>query len=311
VRKLGAILIIVIIGYLQTGLAQVRPGERAVVRRFGRVIAKPGPGLWIGLPYGFERVDRVPIEMVRSVRVGINPKEEDADDAAPVGQLLTGDHNVVDVQVLIDYAIKEDQLEDFVVNADQAERILAQLAEAALSEWVAGKPVDEVLLRGKVELAGFLTARLGERLAPYQLGMVIQGASVVYVAPPKDVKPSFDEVNSAQTAIGTRQQEAKQEAARRLREVDAERDRIERMASAYASEQILLARAEAEAFEKRLRQYQILRQTNPHVLSSIWWEEMSKLFTQMKASGRIDLLDNHLGGDGLDITVAPALPKKR
>ena len=261
VRKVIIIFGALLVGYLLTGVTQVRPGERAAVRRFGRIIAKPGPGLWVGLPYGFERVDRIPVEMVRSVRVGFNPNVEELDVDAPVGQLLTGDHNVVDVQVLIDYVVKEDRLEDFVIHADKAEGILARLAEAALSEWVAGKPVDEVLLRGKVELPNFLTERIQNRLKPYQLGLAIQGASIVHVLPPKDVKPSFDEVTSAQTAIRTREQEARQESSRRLREVDAERDRIERLASAYASEQILSARAEAETFENRLRQYQSLRQT--------------------------------------------------
>ena len=32
------ILILVVVAYLLTGVTQVRPGERAVVRRFGRVV---------------------------------------------------------------------------------------------------------------------------------------------------------------------------------------------------------------------------------------------------------------------------------
>jgi len=31
----------------------------------------------------------------------------------------------------------------------------------------------------------------------------------------------------------------------------------------------------------------------------------------MKDDGRLDLLDNRLGRDGLDITISPSLPKKR
>ena len=71
-----------------------------------------------------------------------------------------------------------------------------------------------------------------------------------------------------------------------------------------------LAQAEADTFEKRLHQYQELRRDNPHFLAGIWWDQIGKLFTQMKETGRLDLLDNHLGADGLDITVSPQLPKK-
>src|SRR5262249_10512176 len=146
---------------------------------------------------------------------------------------------------------------------------------------------------------------------PYRLGVNIQAASVGYLLPPTEVKDAFDEVNRAQTAIRTREHLALQEASRRLRQAEAERENIQKMTAAYVREQLVLARAEAETFEKRLKQYQQLRRDNPHILAGIWWDEMSKLFTQMKNGGRIDLLDNHLAGDGLDITVAPSMQKKR
>jgi hypothetical protein len=83
------------------------------------------------------------------------------------------------------------------------------------------------------------------------------------------------------------------------------------MTAAYVKEQRVMARAEADTFTRRLEQYRQLRRDNPAILTGIWWEEMGKLFAQMRKSGRVDLLDNHLAADGLDITVAPALPKKR
>src|SRR5262249_50781624 len=183
--------------------------------------------------------------------------------------------------------------------------------EAVLAEWVAGHTVDEVLLRGKVELPAFLTQHTQARLGPYQLGVVIQGASVAYLLPPSEVKRDFDEVTRAQTQIRTLEYNARQEAATRLRRAEAEKYQIERQAAAYVREQLVQARAEAEAFEMRLKKYRQLGKENPNYLQQIWWDEVGKLLAKMKESGRIDLLDNHLAGDGLDITVAPALPKKR
>src|SRR5207249_2127753 len=73
-RKFVYVLIAVLCAYLLTGVAQVRPGERAVVRRFGRVvIPHPAPGLWVGLPWGMDRVDRVPVNFVRRLTVGYEP----------------------------------------------------------------------------------------------------------------------------------------------------------------------------------------------------------------------------------------------
>src|SRR5215204_7096619 len=89
--------------YLLTGVVQVRPGERAVVRRFGRVLEeKPEPGLWIGLPWGMDRVDRVEVDRVRQVSVGYSEDES----GLPSGQVLTGDHNLVNLRVLLYYKVR-------------------------------------------------------------------------------------------------------------------------------------------------------------------------------------------------------------
>jgi hypothetical protein len=37
---------------------------------------------------------------------------------------------------------------------------------------------------------------------------------------------------------------------------------------------------------------------------------MGEVLNQLKKNGRIDFLDNRIGADGLDITIAPPLPGK-
>ena len=70
--KLRYLLALLLIAYLLTGVYQVGPDERAVVRRFGKVVARPGPGLGFGLPWGIDRVDRVPVRTVRQLRIEIS-----------------------------------------------------------------------------------------------------------------------------------------------------------------------------------------------------------------------------------------------
>jgi modulator of FtsH protease HflK len=312
-RYLLYVGVLVLLASLLTGVTQVRPGERAVVRRFGRVLDdKPGPGLYIGLPWGMEQVDRVPIGLVRQVTVGQAPRDmDDTGQTTPAGQLLTGDHNLVNLQVVIDYAVNEDEVEDFVIQQDRADGLVARAAESVMAEWVAGRTVDDVLLRGKVELPAYVVQRTQERIADYRLGVRIQEASVTHLNPPADVRDAFDNVTRAQTEIRTRIYEAEQEADRKLREAAADKFRSERLTAAYAREQRLLAQAEAENFEKRLRQYRQLSRENPYYLNGLWWDEMSRLYANMRANGRIDLLDHHLAADGLDITQFPPLPKKK
>src|SRR5581483_2451453 len=131
-RFLLGLVGLVLAAWLLTGLTQVRPGERAVVRRFGRIVDAPGPGLRIGFPYGIEQVERVAIDRVRSVPVGYRPDVENDAQSTPVGQLLTGDHNLVNVQVVVDYAVREDQVEDYVLQAARVDGLVARTAEAIL-----------------------------------------------------------------------------------------------------------------------------------------------------------------------------------
>lgn len=305
------ILLLLLAAYLLTGVVQVRPGELAVVRRFGRVVDTPGPGLWIGLPWGFDRVDRVPVDQVRRVPVGYQPELSDSSLTAPAGQLLTGDHNLVNIQVVVDYDVRPNQVVDYVVQAERAEGLIARAVESVLAEWVAGRGVDDVLLTDKAALPGWVVERTQARIEPYQMGVRIRAANVSHLLPPGEVKDAFDNVTRAQTEIRTRENKARELATDRRRQALIEKVRMEQLAAAHVNERLRLAQAEADSFTERRQQYERLRTLNPDFLVALWWDEMGRLFSRMKANGRIDLLDNHLGSDGLDITQFAPQPRRR
>jgi membrane protease subunit HflK len=313
-RLLKVLPLLLLLAYLLTGVAQVRPGERALVRRFGRVLAeKPTAGLWVGLPWGMDRIDRVSVDLVRRVTVGYPPEMDDDGLATPPGQLLTGDHNLVNVQVLVDYAVRQasDQdVEDYVVNQDRVESVLHRMTEAVVAEWVGGRTVDEVLIQGKARLPALLVEEMQKRIEPYHLGVELRGASVAHLFPPREVRQQFDDVTRTQTEIRTKEHRARQDAAQTVRSAEVERTQIENRIVPYQQEQLQLARAEAETFENRLRVYQQLRRENPHFLTALWWDEVGRLLAKMKEGGRIDLLDHRISGDGLDISIFPPMPKK-
>jgi membrane protease subunit HflK len=311
-RVFWAALLLAAVGYLLTGVTQVRPGERAVVRRFGRVLDhQPEPGLFVGLPWGMDRVDRVAVDQVRHVEVGYQPDADEGSLTTPPGQLLTGDHNLVNLQVTLNYTVRHDAVEDYVVHIDEADGLVARAAETAMAEWVAGRTVDEVLLRGKVDLPPRLVSEAQRRLDGYRIGVVVRDASVLWLSPPPQVKASFDRVTEAQTEIRTSLNKAEQEAQKSAQAAEAEKYRLDQLAQAYANEEVSLARAEADSFERRLRQYQETKRTNPDALAAIWWDEMGKLFARLRDGGRVDLLDHHVGPGGLDITEMLPPPKKK
>lgn len=310
-RRVYLFIFAMIVAYLFTGVMSVRPGERGVVRRFGAVVATPGPGLWLGLPWGLEKVDRVPVDLVRRVTVGYDP-DADLEVDLPAGYLLTGDQNVVAVRLAVDYAVRADEVADYILVRDRVDGAVSRAAEAALAEWVAARPVDEVLLAGKALLPAELTVRLRERLEPLHLGIDVQAANVAHLAPPdeEEVRDAFAAVTRAQANIRTQEQEAATAAEARLRVARAKAFDNEQSAAAQAHEKIALAKADADAFRRRLDQYRYMVQTNPDLLTALWWEELGPVFAKLHAAGRLDLLDHFLGPDGLDIMqIGPRIKK--
>jgi membrane protease subunit HflK len=287
----------------------VSPGERAVVRRFGRVLRDdPGPGLHVGLPWGIDRVDRVAVDRVQRVAVGFT--EESAAAPLPAGQLLTGDHNLVNVQATLYYRVRPDEAADYLVHADRADGLIARVGEAVLGEWVASRTVDETLLNGKVQLRSVLSNQVQSRVAKYGLGVEVLDASVNLAAPPDEVKPAFDAVAREQTGIATKVNGAEQQAETDWRVALSQKYRVEQETAAYAHEQRSLAESHAESFRVRLRKYRHGVRDDPLYLRQIWDEERGKLFARLKANRGLGLLDDHLGPDGLDITTMPPWPGK-
>lgn len=300
-RRLIYILPILVVLYLLTGVSQVEPDERAVVRRFGRVIERPGPGLRVGLPWGIDRVDKFKVRTVQ-LTVGYNPDEVADSPGIPAGQLVTGDQNLVNLRLVVAYAIdtRDGELDNYAAHRDRVDAVLTREAEAVASEWAAARTVDEVL-SGRAAIAQQVSDRLPTRIAPHRLGVVVQRVSVEHLAAPDEVKDSFDAVNQAQTGIRTRVNQAEQDAQRRTSEANSLSQRLLSEAKAYATERETLAKADADAFTKRLTSYQTLRQSNPDILAAIWREEVGKILAGVKEKGRIEVLDDVLGPNGLEL----------
>lgn len=303
--RLRYLIILAFILYLLTGISQVRPEERGVVRRFGQVVARPSPGLWVGLPWGIDRMERVPVRTTQQLTAGYNQENWSDIAGTPPGQFLTGDHNLVNVQLVLQYAIGEtdSELDDYVMHKDQVDAVVSRVVEAATSEWAAGEPVDQVLLTGSAALPAWIMDRIAERLPKFHLGIRVQRVSVSYLAPPEEVRASFEAVTQAQTGIRTKEFQARQEASQSERLAEAFRYKQEQEAAEYRESQLRQAGADATEFLAQLQAYHEVSKNNPDALAFLWWDEMRKAIVGLKnRGGRVEPLDSYLGTGGLDVT---------
>jgi len=140
------VLVLFLGAHLASGFYVVGADERAVVRRFGTVEAEVGPGMHYRLPWPVDRVDVVKTTSVIKGGVGFAIP---TGDSAPSGmELLTGDTNIVNAALALQFVIRDPA--EFLFQIEDAPAYVEAVAEGVLTETVIGMPIDEILTRGRV-----------------------------------------------------------------------------------------------------------------------------------------------------------------
>ena len=219
---LAGILVALVGVYLASGFFVVEADERAVVRRFGAVAAQAGPGMHYRLPWPVDRVDVVKTTSVMKVGVGFALPSGGSE--APTGiELLTGDSNILNVALVLQYIIRDPA--EFLFSIEDDPGFVEAVAERVLTETVLGMPVDEVLTRGRVVVQDQVKARTQEILDLRRSGIAIMSASIMTMTLDQSVAKAFQDVADAM----------------------ADREKMINEARAYRSNLVPRARGEARA----------------------------------------------------------------
>jgi membrane protease subunit HflK len=216
---LALVFIALVAGHLASGLYVVEADERAVVRRFGAVAAQVGPGMHYRLPWPVDQVNVVKTTSV--MKVGLGFVLPAGDSQAPSMELLTGDTNILDAALVLQYVIRDPA--EFLFDIDGAQGFVEAAAEGVLTETVLGMPIDEVLTRGRVAVQEQVKSRIQEILDRRLSGISIISASIMTLTLDRAVAKAFQDVADAM----------------------ADREKIVNEARAYRSNLIPKARGEA------------------------------------------------------------------
>jgi len=207
-----------IVFWMGTGVYTVQPGEEAVIRLMGRYYDTTDPGLHWFWPTPIGKRDVVRVDEVRRLEIGVRGSAPIPDEA----QMITGDQNIVDVQLLVQYNIKSSQ--DFLFKAvDPAGLTIKDAAETSLRQVVGQRAIDDVLTIEKEAVQEDTRLKLQELLDLYQTGIRVTEVKLLNVRPPDQVQDAFDDVVRARE----------------------DKDRIINLADAYRESQLPLARGDA------------------------------------------------------------------
>lgn len=227
--------------YLLSGFYTVAPGEAAVVRRYGGVIARNvGPGLHYRLPWPVDRVDVVAVDTIRRTD-------------SPASLMLTGDENLIALRLSLHYAINDAAA--FLLAAADPETLVLQASDTALRQVVAQENVDALLTVDKTAIEQQTAVLTQSALDKYNIGLYVVGVQLLESSPPPEVADAFRDVASAREDRNTFVNEALAYRNEVVALARGDAAQTVQTANAYAAEKVGRATADSTLFTNRQGAY--------------------------------------------------------
>ena len=271
---LAVVLVIglIVVIWAATGIYTISPGEQAALRLFGNADDTPvtdtGLHWWWPSPIGKRDVIRT--DLVRRLELGFRSGQGTADTPVPIeAQMISGDLNIIDVQMVVQYDIKN--LTDFLFRVDDpgeeagAQRMiqpgrpdgrtLKDATEAALRLVVGQRSIAEVLAEERVDLQITARDKLQEILDSYQTGINIVSVELQRVEAPEDVRAAFNDVLNARQDKVTAVNQAQAFENQVIPEARGRAEQIIQPAEAFKRARIERAQGESDQFLSILRQF--------------------------------------------------------
>ncbi len=257
--KKQIILAIIVVPLLFTSFTTVGPEEEGVVIMLGKYNRTMQPGLNFKVPYGIEKVYKIPVQRQLKLEFGFRTTQASQRtqyskrNYAVESLMLTGDLNLADVEWVVQYRIVDSY--NFLFKVRKAETTLRDMSEAAMRSIVGDRTVNEVLTVGRQEVASAVEVQLQQMCEDYENGIRIDQVVLQDVNPPEKVKPSFNEVNKAQQERERLINEAESNYNRIIPRARGEAQETVQLAEAYTLNRVNKAKGEADRFNSLYTEY--------------------------------------------------------
>ena len=293
-RLIWIFLIGVVVVWLLSGIYMVGPGEQGIILTFGRFTNQTEPGLHYRLPAPIQTHAVVDTARVRTAEIGY--RTEGANQGGVVleeAQMLTGDENMVVVQLFIQYLVHDPVA--YLFHVRDADAVLVASAEIALRSTVGQNTIDFTMTEGRVQAQDQVKLVLQELLDQYSTGLLVTEARLLAVDPPTDVRDAFHDVVRA---FEDRERLVKESEGYAEQVVPGARGQAAQMvleAEAYREQRLIRAEGDAARFLALLAEYE----KSPEVMRErLYLESIEKVLSD----AQIYVMENGQGG------VLPFLP---
>lgn len=309
----GLLLIAALVLWAASGVYIISPDEVGVVRRFGKAVSVLPSGFHLQFPRGIDRVDKVKVTQVKRLEIGFRtiaagpparyqpfPKES---------LMLTGDENIVDCQVIVQYRVKDAKA--YLFNVALPDLTLHNAAEVAIRQVMGQSTIDDALTIGKLVIQDSTRELLQKIIDLYGAGILVTEVKLQTVNAPKQVEDAFKDVVRAKEDRSRLVNEADGYKEDILPKARGKAEQIRQAAEAYRQERVARATGEAARFTAVLAEYHKAKEVTRRRLYLEAMEEIlprvKKVVVDPKAGGNIlQTLPLGVAGGAIGSTRTPA-----
>jgi membrane protease subunit HflK len=304
----GFLALIILVGLAVVAFyslfVSVRPDEQGVVLRFGQYHRQLSPGLNFRWPYPVETVYLPQVTRVNRVEIGMRAtptssmfgnSSEVVRDVPEESLMLTGDENIVDVDFVLFWRIKD--AASFLFNIQNPQSTVKDVAESAMREIVGQQDIQPILTKSRRETEDSVRNLMQRTLDTYGAGIQITQVQLQKVDPPSQVIDAFRDVQAARADQERLQNEADAYANRVVPEARGESQRILQGAQAYKEQTVAESIGRTDRF---LKVYEEYAKAPDVTRRRMFLETMERV---MQGTDKI-IIDDKAGGPG----VIPYLP---
>jgi modulator of FtsH protease HflK len=235
----GLIAIVALVVWALSGIYIIEPAERGVVLRLGKLhtVTMPGPHWYMR---GIETVDTVDVDNLRTV--------------SHRAKILTRDENIIQVELAVQYQVKDAQ--DYLFQVRDPDTTLREATESALREVIGAIPMDEFLSGGRGAIVQQTKVLTQSILDQYRTGLILTSVNLQDPQPPEEVQGAFEDAIKAREDAVRYKNQAEAVALDIVPKARGDATRMREAANAYRERVIAQAQGETSRFLQTLAEYE-------------------------------------------------------
>jgi membrane protease subunit HflK len=262
-RGLVLVALVIIVGWLLTGLYRVETNQQAIELVFGRPTGAPRTeGLRYNLPAPIGHVVKVDVTNQRSVTIGSTgpsdmrslPGARGSRNAMTTENLmLTSDENILDMGFVVFWQVQD--VYKFVFNLPNPDETVKAAAESAMRQVVGTSHLQFALTEGRNRIQEEAREEIQRMLDSYGAGIRVVGLALRQIDPPQQVIAQFRDVQAARADKERKINEANGYRNEIVPRAKGEAEALVQAAEGYRTEVVNRAQGDAQRFISVYQQY--------------------------------------------------------